>query len=73
MTKLEQEIELEQALERGAASLKIAVSKGQLTVTHGQDRSVLLSGPLPIGGWQTIITALLEAAPEADGPMRRAK
>lgn len=59
-------------LEQGAAALTLSVRKGQLKVKHS-DGSLLLAGPLPEGGWRLIVAAILAAAPEADGPMRRAK
>lgn len=55
--------------EPGAAALTVALAHGELTVTHA-DGSVLLQGPLPLGGWHSIIDALLAAAPAATGPMR---
>lgn len=57
-------------LERGAASLNIGHCDGTLTVKHGSDRTTLLEGDLPEGGWDKIIEAILAAAPNATGPMR---
>jgi hypothetical protein len=57
-------------VEKGAASLRLNLHAGVLTVLHSEG-TVLLEGPLPPGGWQRIIDAILAVAPEAKGPMRQ--
>lgn len=60
-----------QEMERGAASLMVTLEDGRLIVTHGTDGVTLLEGPLPAGGWDTLVRTLRTIAPEAEGLLAR--
>lgn len=55
--------------EHGHASLTLNLSGGVIVARHGGGQT-LLRGHLLEGGWDAIITALLEHCPDGFGPMR---
>lgn len=57
-------------LEIGTAKLIVGFEQGWLVVRNGYDNSVLLEGPLPKGGWNGIVGALVLSTPEGTGPMK---
>ncbi len=44
--------------ETGAAGIIVELSKSQITVTHSQDKTELLSGPVVYGAWDRIWDAI---------------
>ena len=56
--------------QNGAARLFVKLQDGELVVKNDYDGEILLRGPMPHGGWKELIQGILDAAPQAIGPMR---